>query len=176
MREEKVEVLISNDDIQKKVKSIAKEINKDYMGKSPLIVSVLKGSFMFTADLVREITLPIEMTFITASSYGNNAETSGKVTIVHDCDIPVEGRDVIIVEDILDTGLTLSHVKQHFLNKGAKTVAICSIINKPSRRIAEIDIDYVGFDVEDHFIVGYGLDYANKYRNLKDICILSIFE
>ncbi len=170
---EKVDILLSSEQLMTKVSEIAEAITKDYAGKSPLVVSVLKGAFMFTADLVREIDLPLDMTFITASSYGNKAITSGKVTIVQDCDVPVEGRDVIIVEDILDTGLTLSHVRQHFLNKGATSVSICTMINKPSRRIADIKPDYCGFDVEDMFIVGYGLDYANRYRNLKDICVLS---
>ncbi|MDD6309007.1 MAG: hypoxanthine phosphoribosyltransferase [Clostridia bacterium] len=165
-------VLISEEDLQKKVQELADCISQQYEGKDPLLITVLKGGFVFAADLFRRITIPASVDFMAVSSYGASSKSSGVVKIIKDLDHPVEGRDVIIIEDILDSGMTLSYLRDMLLQRGVKSLKICTILNKPDRRKADINADYVGFDIPDEFVVGYGLDYAEKYRNLPFVGIL----
>lgn len=169
-----VEELISEKEILKKVEEIGKKITDDFKDESVTIVSVLKGSFIFTADLVRFIKSPVEIAFIAASSYGASTVSSGELKIRYDIDIPVKGQTVILVEDIVDTGLTISRLKEYLYELGAKDVKICTIFDKPDRREKQVTIDYCGFVIPNEFVVGYGLDYNNKYRNLRNLCKITI--
>lgn len=166
------EVLFSEEVLRAKVKEIAGQISKDYQGKDLLLVGVLKGANVFMCDLMREISFPIQIDFIAASSYGHSTESSGVVKILKDLDYSIEGKDVIIVEDIIDTGLTLQYLIKNFKSRNPKSIAICTLLNKPERRIANIDVKYIGYKIPDEFIVGYGIDYAEKYRNLPFIASL----
>ena len=172
MFEEVQEVLISEEEISNMVKELATRISRDYEGKELVLVGVLKGGFMFLADLARYITIPLDIEFISVSSYGSSTKSSGIVKLVKDVDIDISDKHVLLVEDIVDTGLTLKHLKELFKTKGSASVKVCSAFDKPSRRKVEIDIDYKGISIPDKFIVGYGLDYAGKYRNLPNVCIL----
>lgn len=169
-----VEELISEKEILKKVEEIGKKITDDFKGESVTVVSVLKGSFIFTADLVRFIKSPVEIAFIAASSYGASTVSSGELKIRYDIDIPVKDQTVILVEDIVDTGLTISRLKEYLYELGAKDVKICTIFDKPDRREKQVTIDYCGFVIPNEFVVGYGLDYNNKYRNLRNLCKITI--
>jgi len=173
MREDIEEILISREVIKKKVRELGERISKDYEGKELVLVGVLKGGFMFLADLMREITIPVDMDFISVSSYGNSTKTSGVVRLIKDIDINITNKHVLIVEDLVDTGLTLKHLKELFSTRKPLSVKICTALDKPSRRKVEIEIDYAGIEIPDKFVVGYGLDYAGKYRNLPDVCTLS---
>jgi hypoxanthine phosphoribosyltransferase len=166
------EVLISKEQIHSKVMELGAKISKDYEGKDLLLICVLRGAFIFMADLVREIKIPVEIDFMLVSSYGNNTSTSGVVKILTDLDTDITGRNVIIVEDMVDTGLTLKHLKELLLTRNPESIAICTIFDKPERRRADIKADYVGMEIPDEFIVGYGLDYAGNYRHLPDVFIL----
>ncbi len=166
------EVLFSEEVLKAKVKEIADQISKDYQGKDLLLVGVLKGANVFMCDLMREISFPIQIDFIAASSYGHSTESSGVVKILKDLDYSIEGKDVIIVEDIIDTGLTLQYLIKNFKSRNPKSIEICTLLNKPERRIANIDVRYIGYKIPDEFIVGYGIDYAEKYRNLPYIASL----
>lgn len=165
-------VLVDREAIRNKVKELGAKISQDYRGKDLVLVGVLKGGFIFLADLMREITIPVDMDFISVSSYGDSTKTSGVVRIIKDIDINITGKHVLIVEDLVDTGLTLKHLKELFSTRSPASVKICTAFDKPSRRKVDIEIDYEGIIVPDEFIVGYGLDYAGKYRNLPDICTL----
>ena len=166
-------ILFSEDDIKEAVVKLGKRISDDCAGKRPLIVGVLKGSFIFMSDLVRCIGIDCDLDFMVAKSYGNAAVSSGTVNILKDVDADVEGRDVIIVEDILDTARTLAAVKTHLLEKNAASVKICTLLDKvTTKKVSDIKADYKCFDVGDEFVVGYGLDYAEKYRNLRYIGVL----
>ena len=169
-----VEELFSEQEILKKVEEIGKKITDDFKDESVTIVSVLKGSFIFTADLVRFIKSPVEIAFIAASSYGASTVSSGDLKIRYDIDIPVKGQTVILVEDIVDTGLTISRLKEYLYELGAKDVKICTIFDKPDRREKQVTIDYCGFVIPNEFVVGYGLDYNNKYRNLRNLYKITI--
>ncbi len=160
------EVLISADEIAAKVKELGKKITEDYKGKSVLLIGILKGSVPFMADLMREIDLDVTLEFMCVSSYGSSTKSSGVVRIVKDLDVPIEGRDVIIVEDIIDTGLTLDYLKGYLNGKHPASLKICAFLDKPSRRKVQIEGDYIGFTVEDKYIVGYGLDMDQHYRQL----------
>ncbi|MCL2546792.1 MAG: hypoxanthine phosphoribosyltransferase [Oscillospiraceae bacterium] len=164
--------LLSAEKIAAKVRELGAEITQDYQGKSPLLVGVLKGCVTFMADLARAIDLPCEFEFMKVSSYGAGTKTSGTVKILMDLGCDIEGRDIIIIEDILDSGLTLDYlIKQLQIRKPA-SIKICTLLEKPSRRQTDVVVDYLGFQVEDLFVVGYGLDYAGLYRNLSYIGIL----
>ncbi len=165
-------VLISEEALKEKVTELAAKISEDYTGKDLLLISVLKGGFVFAADLFRALSIPASVDFMAVSSYGASSKSSGVVKILKDLDRPVEGKDVLIVEDILDSGVTLNYLKDLLLRRGVKTLKICTILNKPDRRKADIYADYVGFDIPDAFVVGYGLDYDEKYRNLPFVGIL----
>lgn len=167
------EILVSREEISNMVKNLGKRISEDYKGKELVLVGVLKGGFVFLSDLMREITIPVDMDFISVSSYGNSTKTSGVVRLIKDIDINITNKHVLIVEDLVDTGLTLKHLKELFNTRGPLSVKIAAALDKPSRRKVQIDIDYKGIEIPDKFVIGYGLDYAGKYRNLPDVCTLS---
>jgi len=165
-------VLITREEIGKAVTRLASEIKRDYQGKQPLLIGVLKGSFVFMADLIRQLDLPLEIDFIKLSSYGAAKETSGKVRVVQGLKTAIKGRDVLIIEDIVDTGITISSLLDYLKRKRPASLKLCSLTDKPSRRQVPVSIDYLGFTVPDKFIVGYGLDFDEKFRNLPDICFV----
>jgi len=165
-------VIFSEQQIQAKIQQLGEKISQDYEGKNPLAICVLKGAIIFMADLVKRITVPLELDFMAVSSYGHSTKSSGVVRIMKDLDVAVEGRDVLIIEDIIDTGLTLSYLVDVLQGRKAKTVQIVTLFDKAARRVAELEVDYTGFTLPDEFIVGYGLDYAEKYRNLPYIGVL----
>ena len=167
-------VLITRDEIAKKVRELGEQIKKDYEGKKPVLICVLKGASIFFADLVREISLPLTLDFMAISSYGSATKTSGVVRILKDLDHDIVGKDVIIVEDIVDSGITLSYLTKILKQRGANTLRIATLLDKPARRkVNDLTVDYMCFDIPDAFVVGYGLDYDQTYRNLPDIGILS---
>lgn len=166
------EVLFTEEDLDKKIRELGKRISEDYKGKDLEVVGILKGSVVFASDLIKKITIPCSIDFMAVSSYGNATESSGIVRILKDLDNPIEGKHVLIVEDIVDTGTTLSYLLKYLKARKAKSIEIVSLLNKPARRKVELDVKYVGFEVPDEFIVGYGIDYAEKYRNLPCIGIL----
>ncbi len=166
------EVLYSEEELSARVHELGAQITKDYEGKSPLLVGVLKGSFVFMADLVRAIDLPCELDFMVVSSYGSGTKTTGAVQIIKDLQVDIAGRDIIVIEDILDSGMTLSYLSGILAERGAASIKICTLLDKPARRVADVTPAYKGFTIDDKFIVGYGLDYAEKYRNLPFIGVL----
>jgi hypoxanthine phosphoribosyltransferase len=172
MTEDIEKILVSRDEIREMVKQMGRRISEDYAGEELVLVGVLKGGFVFLADLMREITIPVDMDLIAVSSYGASTRSSGVVRIIKDMDLDLSGKHVLIVEDLVDTGLTLKHLKELFNTRGPKSVRICTAFDKPSRRKVDIEVEYKGIEVPDEFIVGYGLDYAGKYRNLPDVCTL----
>ncbi len=170
-----LKTLIRRSAIQKRVREVARQISKDFEGERLHLVGVLKGACIFLSDLVREIGLDVSIDFIAVSSYGKGKQSSGQVRVNKDLDSSIEGLNVILVEDILDTGLTLSYLRRVLLQRRPKVLKIAALLDKPSRRlIKDIKADYVGFEIPNEFVVGYGLDYAERYRNLKDVCILSL--
>jgi hypoxanthine phosphoribosyltransferase len=166
-----LEIVLSHEDIINKVKEIADNLDREYKGKNPLVIGIMKGSLYFLADLTQNMTIPVEIDLMCLSSYGNSKK-SGAVKIVKDLDMDITNRHVIVLEDIIDTGKTLEFLKHYFLEKDAASVKTISIFEKPSSSIINFTADLVGFKLPDEFLVGYGLDYAQKYRNLKDVCIL----
>ena len=166
------QVLFSRQEIEATVRKLAAEIRKDYQGKSPLLVGILKGSFMFMADLIRLLDFPLEVDFIRLSSYGRGRESAGKVKVVQDLSSQVRGREVLVIEDIVDTGITVSFLLDYLRKKKPASLKLCALTDKPSRRRVPVTIDYLGFTVSDKFLVGYGLDWDEKFRNLPDICVL----
>ena len=160
------EVLISDEEIKERVREIGKQISEEYKGQSILLVGILKGSVPFMSDLMRAIDGDVEIDFMSVSSYGSSTQTSGVVRILKDLDSDIKGKNIIVVEDIVDTGLTLSYLKSHLQGRDPASVRICTFLDKPARRVVEITPDYVGFRIDDLFIVGYGLDYDQKYRQL----------
>jgi hypoxanthine phosphoribosyltransferase len=169
---DEVDILYSQEQIKNRVKELGLQISRDYQGEELLVIGVLKGAFVFMADLIREIDLPLELDFIGVSSYGASTISSGEVRIIKDLDYSVEGKSVLLVEDIVDTGLTLNYIKEILKKRHPHSVKICCLLDKPSRRKSPIKAEYVGFSIEDHFVVGYGLDYAGRYRNYPAVCIL----
>lgn len=166
------EILISEEKIKGKVAEIGKQIGRDYKGKKLFIIAVLKGSSLFMSDLVRKIDLPLSFDFMAVSSYGASTSSSGVVRIMKDLEVSIEGKDVLIVEDIIDSGLTLSYLIENLKSRNPASLKIATLLNKPERRKVEVKVDYCGFDIPDKFVVGYGLDYDEKYRNLPFIGIL----
>ncbi len=165
-------VLISEAELKNMVKAMADKISEDYKGKKLLLVGLLKGSVMFMADLMKELSIDCKIDFICVSSYGSSTETSGRVNLIKDVSQPVEGMDVLIVEDIIDSGNTLAFILKYFQAKGVNSVKICTLLSKPDRRVVQIPVDYVGAEIPDEFVIGYGLDYAENYRNLPYVGIL----
>lgn len=165
-------ILLSGEEIDKRVTEIAETITREYAGESVLMVGILRGAVVFFAELVKKIDLDLRFDFMVVSSYGNSTDSSGEVRIVKDLSQPIEGMNVIIVEDIIDTGYTLKNLMKLLRTRNPKSLKICALLDKPSRRKVELEGDYVGFKVPNEFVVGYGLDYNERYRNLPDICIL----
>ena len=166
------EILLTEEQIQARVAELGARLSTDYAGREPVLISVLKGSIVFLADLVRGMDLPLSIDIMEVSSYGAATESSGQVRILKDLSNPIEGRDVIVVEDIIDTGLTLNYLLRYLREKGPASIRICCLLDKPARRLTEIDIDYVGFTIPDRFVVGYGLDFGERYRNLPYVGVL----
>ena len=166
------EVLLDEDTIQGRVRELAMRVTADYADRDPVLVSVLKGSLVFLADLMRAMEMPVSIDLMEVSSYGSGTETSGQVRIIKDLSKPIEGRHVIVVEDIIDTGLTLNYLLRYLADKGPQTLSVVCLLDKPARRLADIPIDYRGFSIPDRFVVGYGLDYDERYRNLPYIGVL----
>ncbi len=172
MEKDILKVLCTEEEIAQRIQELGDQLYHDLHGKDPLFISVLRGAFIFMADIVRACQLKCDVEFIAVSSYANATTSSGAVKITHDIQQDISGRHLVVIEDILDSGNTLSFLKQYFLTKGAASVTICTLLDKPSRRTKAIYADYVGFTVPDEFVVGYGLDYAQKYRNLPYIGVL----
>jgi hypoxanthine phosphoribosyltransferase len=172
------EVLITSGEIGEKVREIGARITEDYEGEKPLLVGILRGAVVIMSDLMRSIDLPCELDFMDISSYGTGTSSSGVVRILKDLEEDITDRHVLIVEDIIDTGLTLSYLMRSLHARKPASLEICALLSKPSRRRAQLDVRYLGFEVPDEFVVGYGLDYAGVYRNLPDICVLKpeVFE
>ena len=166
------EILIAHQDILERVEELAREISADYAGREPILIGILNGVVFFFADLVMRMTIPCKIDFIRAASYGSGKTSSGAVKFIKDVEIPVEGQDLLVVEDIVDTGLTLDQIVRSLREKDAASTRICALIDKKERREQAVTIDYCGFEVEQGFLVGYGLDYDEQYRNLPDIYIL----
>lgn len=171
-RNPNLEVLLSEQQIQDRVRELGAEIARDYAGRNPLLIGVLKGACFFLTDLLRAIDTRLGIEFMAISSYGASTRTSGEVRILKDLDVAVEGRDLIVVEDIVDTGLTLSYLLANLKSRGAASVKLVALLDKFERREKEVQIDYLGFQIPDHFVVGYGLDFAERYRNLPFIAVL----
>lgn len=164
--------LVTKEELDAKVQELANQIAADYEDKNPVFLGILKGSFVFMADLMRKINIYCDIDFMAVSSYGNRSTTSGAVKINKDLSQDIEGRHVVIIEDILDSGVTLSYLKSYLMNRNPASISICTLLDKPARRKADIKADYFGFDIPDEFVVGYGLDYAERYRNLPFIGVL----
>jgi hypoxanthine phosphoribosyltransferase len=166
---EDLRLLLSKEEIEREVERIATQINDDYENNTPLVIGILKGSFVFMADLIRHLEISVEISFAELSSYYDGTKTTGEVEFIKEVDKKIEGRDIIVVEDIIDTGITLSTYINHLKQKNPTSIKVCTLTSKPSRRKKEVEIDYLGFEVPDKFIVGYGIDYNEKYRNLPEI-------
>lgn len=164
-------VLISRDAIAKRIAEMGAEIDRDLAGESVLLVGVLKGAAIFLSDLARAITIQCTFDFVAVSSYGKGTRSSGAVKLIKDLDQPIENRNIILVEDILDTGLTISFLKRMLLQHRPRSLRVATLLDKPQRRLEAIQAEYVGFNIPNHFVIGYGMDYAERYRNLRDICI-----
>ena len=161
-----VRVLLEKDVIEQRVKELAQEITRTYKGKDLVLVGILKGAFIFLSDLARYIDLPVQIDFLGLSSYGDSTKTSGVVKITSDLTKPIEGKDVLIVEDIVDTGLTISYLLENFKTRYPKSVGVCTLLHKPANAIKKVPLDFVGFTIDDKFVIGYGLDLAERFRNL----------
>lgn len=172
--EDKIRVMISEEDVDARIKALGEWISKDYAGKHVHLVCILKGSVFFMCELAKRITVPVTMDFMSVSSYGSGTVSSGMVRLVKDLDEPLEGKDVLIVEDIIDSGNTLSHLVEMLYTRNPKSMRICTLLDKPDRRVADVNVDYVGFEIPDEFVVGYGLDYDQKYRNLPYIGVVEL--
>lgn len=165
--------LVSEQQIKERIAELGRQITADYKGTRPIVIGILKGAWIYLADLLREVDLDVDVDFMSVSSYGSGTSTSGTITIVKDLSVDVTGRDVLIVEDIVDSGLTLARLKDLMRDRNAKSVEISTLLSKPSRRKVEVDVKYIGFEIPDEFVIGYGLDFDEKYRTLRDICVLA---
>lgn len=172
MAKELVGQLLSTEEIQRRVQELGAQISADFQGQSVLVIGILKGAFVFCADLMRTLSVPAEVDFMAVSSYGQSTESSGVIKIVKDLDAAVEGRHVLLVEDIVDSGLTLRYLREYLSRQNPASLKICVLLDKPSRRKTEVAVDYTGFTIPDEFIVGYGIDYAEQYRHLPYIGII----
>ncbi|NLM12595.1 MAG: hypoxanthine phosphoribosyltransferase [Epulopiscium sp.] len=172
MKDDVKEILFTEEEIAEKVKELGQQISKDYHGEDLTVVGILKGSNIFMGDLIRKIDIPLSIDFMVVSSYGQSTESSGVVKVLKDLEYSIEGKNILIVEDIIDTGLTLDYLKENLLRRKPKSLKICTLLDKPTRRKVDLKVDYIGFEIPDAFIVGYGIDYAEKYRNLPFIASL----
>ena len=169
---EKISILISEERVDKRIREMAEAISAEFEGETVVLVCILKGSVFFTCELAKRLTIPVTMDFMCVSSYGDETKSSGIVRISKDLDQSVEGKNVIIIEDIIDSGRTLSYLMEMMKTRKPKTLRLCTLLDKPSRRVMDVAVDYTGFEIEDKFVVGYGLDYAQKYRNLPYIGVV----
>ena len=169
---EHIDVYLSEKEVDRRIRELGEQISKDYEGKSVYLLCILKGSSFFTCELAKRITQPVYVDFMSVSSYGSGTKSSGVVKIVKDLDISVEDKDVIIIEDIVDSGNTLSYLKKLIASRNPASLRLCTLLDKPDRRVADVDVDYTGFQIPDEFVVGYGMDYDQKYRNLPYIGIM----
>jgi len=169
---DKPKVIIPREEIANKVAELATQLRKDYRGKNPLLIGILKGSFVFMSDLVRAMNIPVEIDFVRLASYGAGKDSAGKIKLVKDVETPIKGRHVLVVEDIIDRGLTVRFLLDYLRFREPSSLKLCALFDKPSRRKVEVPIDYVGFTVPDAFVVGYGLDFDEKFRYLPNLCIL----
>jgi hypoxanthine phosphoribosyltransferase len=171
-RARSLQKLLSEKQIQAKVSRLARQLSRDYAGKEVLLVGVLKGAFIFMADLARRMTVPVKMDFVRLASYGSETRSSGKIRLTKDLEMPVRGRDVLVVEDIIDTGISLHSLYRRLRARGPKSLRVVALLDKPKRREVNFQADYLGFRIDNHFVVGYGLDCAEEYRNLRGIYIV----
>ena len=169
---EKIRELISEADVAKKIAEMGAQISKDYEGESVYLLCILKGGVFFTTELAKHITIPVTIDFMSVSSYGGGTTSSGIVRIVKDLDTPIEGRNVLIAEDIIDTGRTLAYLMEHLKQRKPKSLKLCTLLDKPDRRVSDVKVDYTGFEIPDEFVVGYGLDYDQRYRNLPYVGVI----
>ena len=169
---ETIKVMISEEDVDAKIRELGERISQDYQGKQVHLICILKGSVFFVCELAKRITVPVSMDFMSVSSYGDGTKSSGVVRIAKDLDETLEGKDVIVVEDIIDSGRTLSYLLEVLEKRNPASMSLCTLLDKPERRTHEVKVDYIGFQIEDKFVVGYGLDYAQKYRNLPYIGVV----
>lgn len=167
----KLETLITEQDIQRRIEELGAQISKDYEGKEIIMLCVLKGGVMFMTDLAKRVTVPMKMEFMAVSSYGDEYKSSGIVKIIKDLDESIDGKDLLIVEDIIDSGRTLSYLKNILEGRNPSSIKICTLLDKPDQRVVEVDVDYIGFTIPDSFVIGYGLDYHQLYRNLPYIAV-----
>ena len=170
--EDNIRILLPEQEVNERIAELGRQISEDYAGKSVHLICILKGSVFFTCELAKRITVPVSMDFMSVSSYGAGTESSGVVKIKKDLDEPLEGRDVIVVEDIIDSGRTLSYLVKELGERKPAGIRLCTLLDKPERRVTDVKVDYVGFNIPDEFVVGYGLDYAQKYRNLPYIGVV----
>ena len=170
---DRIDVLIDEATLEKRIRELGEEISRDYEGKEITLICVLKGASFFACELAKRISVPVYFDFMKVSSYGNETESSGVVKIVQDLDDPIRGKEVIVVEDIIDSGRSMHYLFEILRSRGPESLMLCSLLNKPDRRVTEVHIDYNGFDIPDKFVVGYGLDYAQKYRNLPFIGVVT---
>ena len=169
---EKIRELISEADVAKKIAEMGAQISKDYEGESVYLLCILKGGVFFTTELAKHITVPVNIDFMSVSSYGGETTSSGIVRIVKDLDTPIEGKNVLIAEDIIDTGRTLAYLMEHLKQRKPKSLKLCTLLDKPDRRVSDVKVDYTGFEIPDEFVVGYGLDYDQRYRNLPYVGVI----
>lgn len=172
--EDKIRVLLNEEEVGKRVREIGAQVSKDYEGKQVHLICVLKGGVFFTCELAKRITVPVSLDFMSVSSYGADTKSSGIVKIVKDLDEPLEGKDVLIVEDIIDSGRTLSYLIEILKKRNPNSIRLCTLLDKPERRVKDVKVDYVGFNIPDEFVVGFGLDYDQKYRNLPFIGVVEV--
>ncbi len=173
---EKIDVMLSEEILMKRIDELAEEINKDYEGKPLTLIVILKGSVFFACELAKRLTMPVSMDFMVVSSYGDGTNSSGSVKIIKDIDEPITGKHVLVIEDILDSGRTLCNLLSLFSVSNPASLGVCTLLDKPARREFPVDVDYNGFEIEDEFVVGFGLDYAQRYRNLPYIGVLSFID
>jgi len=173
---ENIRVMISEQEVETRIAALGKQISEDYKGRSVHLVCILKGSVFFTCELAKRITVPVTMDFMSVSSYGDDTKSSGVVRLVKDLDEPLEGKDVLVIEDIIDSGRTLSYLLENLGSRKPASLRLCTLLDKPDRRVKDVKVDYTGFEIPDEFVVGYGLDYAQNYRNLPYIGVVSFEE
>ena len=173
---ENVRVLITEEKLTRRIQQLAKQISEDYAGRQVMLLCILKGSVFFTCELAKYLTVPVTMDFMSVSSYGSGTSSSGVVRLVKDLDDSIEGKDVIVIEDIIDSGRTLSYLLENLSSRRPASISLCTLLDKPERRTCDVKVDYVGFEIPDEFVVGFGLDYAQRYRNLPFIGVLSFEE
>ncbi|MDD2959315.1 MAG: hypoxanthine phosphoribosyltransferase [Lachnospiraceae bacterium] len=173
---ENIRVMIPEEKVDQRIKELAEQISRDYEGRTVHLICILKGSIFFTCELAKRITVPVTLDFMSVSSYGNDTKSSGVVKMVKDLDEPLEGKDVIVIEDIIDSGRTLNYLLENLSSRKPASLRLCTLLDKPERRIKDVKVDYTGFAIPDEFVIGYGLDYAQRFRNLPYIGVISFEE